>query len=182
MNYSTAILEVDSHEEDISTEQQEKKEESRFQGENEDRKRKKNRQQPEKEGEKTSRRVNSEESRSPDEKLTREERLRRKADFTAVYKEGRRTEGRFIKICIRPNGLKKSRVGLSVSKKIGKAWLRNRSKRLLREVFRKNKGSIPFTADLVFIAKREIREATYPSLEEDFRKTLDRIRAGEERK
>lgn len=122
------------------------------------------------------------ESFSHDEKLTRKERLRRRQDFVLVYREGVRLRGRFFNLKIRPNDLEKSRIGLSVSKKIGKAWLRIRSKRLLREVFRKNKKWIPFPADLIFMARSEIKDASFRLLEEDFRRVLSRLTAEKVRK
>jgi len=53
----------------------------------------------------------------------------------------------------RPNALEWSRVGLTVSRKVGKATRRNRWKRRLREIFRRNKALSPVGYDFVVIVK-----------------------------
>jgi ribonuclease P protein component len=71
-----------------------------------------------------------------------------------------------------PNGTEKARLGVSASRRLGGAVLRNRAKRLIREVFRRNKPAAGF--DLVVIPKPELLEAPLPALEEDFRSALQR--------
>jgi len=65
-----------------------------------------------------------------------------------------------------PNTLGHPRLGITVTKKSGKAVVRNRWKRLIREVFRKNKGAFP-AVDMVFTVKRGARVPTYHELERD---------------
>ena len=59
---------------------------------------------------------------------------------------------RFL-VLLRPNGSKTTRLGITVTKKIGKAVKRNRIKRHVREFFRLNKHSLPPGCDLVVIAR-----------------------------
>ena len=54
-----------------------------------------------------------------------------------------------------------SRLGITVTKKIGNAVKRNRIKRLLREFFRVNKSGFSSSQDIVVIAKKEAYELTY---------------------
>ncbi|HMK49663.1 MAG TPA: ribonuclease P protein component, partial [Thermodesulfovibrionales bacterium] len=69
--------------------------------------------------------------------------LTRRRDFDFVFKEGSSAATKSLVIYARPNELDFCRLGLSVSKKIGKAVTRNRVKRLLREAMRKMSGDIP---------------------------------------
>jgi len=70
----------------------------------------------------------------------RSERLRRRRDFLAASQTGRKVTGRyFIVITLhRPCG--GVRIGITASRKVGGAVIRNRIKRLVRECYRLNKG------------------------------------------
>lgn len=73
----------------------------------------------------------------------------------------------------RPEG---TRLGIVASKKLGNAVRRNRAKRLIREIFRKN---VPPSAlggvDIVVIPRTELFDATFASLQEDFQAVLARF-------
>jgi ribonuclease P protein component len=64
------------------------------------------------------------------------------------------------------------RLGIAATKKLGGAVVRNRAKRLIREVFRRNKIAAGF--DVVVIPRRELLDATLTVLETDYRKTIER--------
>ncbi len=69
----------------------------------------------------------------------REHRIRSSRDFQRIYRQGQLLQDEYFRIfyCPSPDGV--PRLGLSVGKGLGKAVLRNRVKRALREAFRLNK-------------------------------------------
>ena len=81
---------------------------------------------------------------------------------------------------VRPNTESHSRLGLAATRKIGGAVIRNRAKRLARELFRHHK---PIDSlDIVVIPRREFLDAPYDSLEREFGTLLERAgRAGSDR-
>lgn len=85
--------------------------------------------------------------------------LAKKRDFDLVFKDGRSAAADHLVLYARPNALKGNRLGLSVSKKIGTAVVRNRVKRLLRESVRKVFGDSEQNYDFVIIAKKKAAEA-----------------------
>ena len=81
-------------------------------------------------------------------------RLRRQYQFDAVYRGKHYAGDGVLVIRAIRNEQKRTRLGLSVSKKIGNAVVRNRWKRLIREAFRKQQVEIPRGLDIVVRPKR----------------------------
>ncbi len=103
-----------------------------------------------------------------DERFPWRQRIVKGSDFRALYDNGRRIDaGRFV-LFGRPNELGYHRLGLTVSRKVGCAVVRNRIKRLFREIFRRFSADIPCHFDFVVNAKRECAAAGYAGLREDF--------------
>ena len=100
------------------------------------------------------------------------ERIRRRTDFQKIYEHGARLRGRYSTLFVLPNELGVCRLGLTATRKLGGAVQRNRAKRLIREVFRRNKVALGY--DVVVVARRELLDASLPILEADYRNTLER--------
>lgn len=81
------------------------------------------------------------------------ERILKPDDFNRVRKGGKRVSTRSLTIYILTTASGVRRIGLSVSSRVGNAIVRNRIKRLLREVFRLNKDSFPRSSDILVSVK-----------------------------
>lgn len=97
--------------------------------------------------------------------LNRAERLEQKKGFERVYRRGRRISAKFFVAYVLGKREGPSRVGVVAGRKVGKAVTRNRAKRVLREVFRKNRPTSTVSADVVLIAKPSISGASYAEVE-----------------
>jgi ribonuclease P protein component len=84
-------------------------------------------------------------------------RLRSPAEFRRVYDRGVYAADDLLVVNVCENGLEHTRLGLSVSRKVGNAVVRNRWKRVLREVFRLKRPELPPGLDLVFRPKNGVR-------------------------
>lgn len=100
--------------------------------------------------------------------------LTKRREFDLVFKEGSSLALKNLVIYARPNELGFSRLGLAVSKKIGKAVARNRIKRLLREAMRTISGDIPLHYDFVFVARKLSAESGM----DDFMRDIKRFLSG----
>jgi len=81
------------------------------------------------------------------------EHLRRPQDFRRVYERRKSASDSYLLVYGCENGLPYSRLGLSVSRKVGKAAERNRIRRLCREAFRLTRNDLPTGLDLVLISR-----------------------------
>jgi ribonuclease P protein component len=108
------------------------------------------------------------------------ERIKTRAEFQQIYQQGTRLHGRYSTVFVLANQRPIGRLGIAATKKLGGAVERNRAKRLIREVFRRNKVAPGF--DVVVIPKRELLQTSLIALETDYRNTLERtfrrIRSG----
>jgi ribonuclease P protein component len=104
--------------------------------------------------------------------FTRTERVRRRVEYQQIYDRGVRTHGRYLTMFTLSNNLPVGRLGIAATKKLGGAVERNRAKRLIREVFRRNKLAPGF--DIVVIPKRELLDASLTALETEVRHTVER--------
>ncbi|QYJ16200.1 Ribonuclease P protein component [Rubrobacter xylanophilus DSM 9941] len=77
-----------------------------------------------------------------------------------------------------PNGLGHPRLGLSVSKRVGGAVVRNTVRRRLREVFHTSVGEGHGGMDFVISARPAASEASFQDLKEEFERALRRLEAG----
>jgi len=101
-----------------------------------------------------------------------ESRLTKPAQYTLVYREGRSLANGYLILRWRSNGLALSRMGISVSRRVGSAVIRNRVKRLLRESLRQVQVEAGW--DLVFIARPSVAGAAYAQVGKSVASLLSR--------
>lgn len=101
-------------------------------------------------------------------------RLVTKADFDRAYQRRCKAGDGVLLVFAVPNGTGSSRLGLSVSRKVGPAVVRNRIKRLLREAFRLQQHELPRGLDLVVIPTAP-DQAVLPVYRKSLRKLLTKL-------
>ena len=102
------------------------------------------------------------------EGFPRQFRIVRGSDYRAIYSAGLKLHSERFVLFGRENNLDHHRLGITVSRKVGGAVVRNRVKRLFREIFRKSSADLPNHFDLVVNAKRACVDASYNDLRDEF--------------
>jgi ribonuclease P protein component len=128
------------------------------------------------------------------------DRVKRRGEFRRIQSGGVRVHTRRFILMIHPTlvdgahaASAPSRLGITVTKKVGNAVARNRIKRVLREVFRLERRLFPQGFDFVVVAKRgldpvhleDVRQelrGTRTAIERATRKALQRFRDSEARR
>jgi len=103
-----------------------------------------------------------------DETLSPRERIRKKKDFLLVYRDGKRHRGKVFNLIYLSNNLGFSRLAVVVSRKVGSAVERNKIKRNMRDLFRKNKELFTVYADMIIIPKKGILDISHSDLQKEY--------------
>lgn len=112
------------------------------------------------------------------EALPKSKRLAKRREFLHVYETGRKLFSRYTVVFFAPSGLPHSRIGITATKKLGKANVRNRLKRWTREVYRRRREPLGIDAralDVVINVKPNAADASFRDYSEDLAKLLDRV-------
>ena len=112
------------------------------------------------------------------EALPKSRRLAKRPEFVKVYETGRKHFSRYAVLFFAGNGLQNSRIGITVTKKVGKANIRNRLKRWTREVYRRQREPLGLDAralDIVVNVKPAAVESTFQDYSRDLTKALERV-------
>lgn len=99
-----------------------------------------------------------------DQRLPKKEIIRKRDDFREVLHEGKRVGKKYLRFFYKEAD--KRKVGFAVPRRFGKAVLRNRMKRLMREAYRKHRHEIGFYK-IIILAKHEARNARLQEIEKD---------------
>ena len=102
-------------------------------------------------------------------------RLKNRADFQRVYRDGVRETGRYLVVFLMRAEANQGRYGVTASRKVGGAVRRARCKRRLRELYRRHRHEmLDFPADIVVNARRDTATVPWTDLEEDFLRCVRR--------
>ena len=88
--------------------------------------------------------------------------------FRRLYSKGSCVAGRYLVLYCKRNGTTENRVGITVSKKLGGAVVRNRARRRLRECYRLNEHRLRPGFDIVIAARSRCLDAPFSALEASF--------------
>uniref|UniRef100_A0A7V4N4P1 Ribonuclease P protein component n=1 Tax=Thermodesulfobacterium geofontis TaxID=1295609 RepID=A0A7V4N4P1_9BACT len=111
------------------------------------------------------------------EGLSHKERLKKDKEFQIVFREGKKVWINSILLIIyKPNYLNYRRLGIVVSKKIRKATQRNKVKRWVRELFRRNKDLFPENCDIIIIPHPNLLNLKYRDFAEVVKEKLLSLR------
>lgn len=110
-------------------------------------------------------------------------RIKKRRDFLRAQGKGDKIHLRHFLVFVTPRRLAgdesseatPTRLGITVTKKVGKAHERNRIKRLVREVFRRQRRALEPGVDLVFVAKRNAGEVEFEDVARDFAQLVKRL-------
>ncbi|MFD2615261.1 ribonuclease P protein component [Paenibacillus gansuensis] len=98
--------------------------------------------------------------------MQKELRLTRREDFNKVYRYGvSAANHQFVVYKLSQASVDTIRVGISVSKKVGNAVIRNRMRRLVKEIMRKHEPAVLPHYDLVFIVRKPAVDMEFDQLE-----------------
>jgi ribonuclease P protein component len=116
------------------------------------------------------------------QRLRRQHRLRRRADYLRCYRQGRKRHGNLATLHYHPNDEPEARLGITASRKVGKAVRRQKAKRRIREIFRRWNGrfSLP-PLDIVVHLRPEAGRAEFKALEAELHHLLAQLVAADRR-
>jgi ribonuclease P protein component len=88
-------------------------------------------------------------------------RLRKRPEFLRLSRTGHRVHSANFVVISRPNEQTESRLGITVSGKVGNSVVRNRIKRWVREFFRRRRHELPAAIDVLVIARKSATDLSF---------------------
>ena len=104
--------------------------------------------------------------------LKRINRLKKRYQFNYVYKSGEHFSGEHMVLYVASSKTKNIKVGLAVTKKVGHAVVRNKVRRRLREIIKKQVPNLKQNNNIIVVARDNITEASFEKLSNEFLKLI----------
>ena len=101
-----------------------------------------------------------------EQRFPKNERLRRRKDFVEIFNHGSKSYSSHLILFCRANGGLHARIGVTASRKVGTAVVRNRVKRLIREYFRHHKRNFSFGTDYSLVVRKSFARLAKETAEE----------------
>ena len=101
-------------------------------------------------------------------------RIRRSSDYQRCWQEGQHYHTTYFVVIVNP-GRDFSRLGITVSRKVGNAVCRNQFKRWIRDLFRNNYKNFGSIVDISIIAKRQARYLSHIQVDQELLKVFARL-------
>ena len=99
--------------------------------------------------------------------MKQENRLKKRKQFKWTFKNGKTIGGQHISLVYVKSKTRDAKIGFSVTKKVGKAVVRNKKKRQMREAVTKLISTIQGYCTIIFVAKPSIVNANYFQIEQE---------------
>jgi len=110
--------------------------------------------------------------------MKKDYRIKKSKDFQDVFQNGQSTANRqFVVYVLKKKDQGHFRIGLSVSKKLGNAVVRNRIKRLIRQFFLEHKELVEQEVDYVIIARKPVVGMDYSEVKSSLQHVLRRAKS-----
>jgi ribonuclease P protein component len=105
-----------------------------------------------------------------DERFPRSHRLLRRSEFIRIQQQGKRVHTAHFVILVMRGPSSAARLGITAGRRVGCAVRRNRIKRVVREVFRRNRELFPDDCDVVLVARPGADRLDYSSVQGELRR------------
>ena len=94
--------------------------------------------------------------------------IKKNSEFQYVYQNGKSYANKYLVMYVIKNNRKTSRIGISVSKKVGNSIVRHRLTRLLRECYRLSEDQLTECVDLVVVVRANAADINYGEMRKSF--------------
>ena len=104
-----------------------------------------------------------------DKRYPRQDRMQYRWEFDQVKNQGSPFAGKYIVLAVLAHGVKhRRRIGYIITKRIGSAVMRNRIRRILREIYRSNRNLLRCNIAMVIVARPSAAKASYLEFNNEF--------------